>query len=718
MTQSLERQIYTLFDNLRRQIKAQPLNLGGISGGLSDSGGPPGGFLGQLPQSRINFDPDELEDNLIPASGIPLPSGQSLVTNLNRMRYRLSVLETSGIGGASNLSIEEDDTPIASNVTILNFEGGVSVFDEGSGEVRILISGGDSGGPGSITVQEGLATVASDVTTLNFEGGGISVFEEEAGVATVSLPNQGVTILEDSGVTAEEVTSINFLGSASVVDDGGGQVSVTVSGTGGGGVTDHGALTGLSDDDHTQYHNDARGDARYLYRENTTPFTPDGDYEPATKKYVDDSIDVLEIPSGISTFLELTDTPETYTGHANKAVFVKPDETGLDFVVISGVGSSTNTIIVEEEGGGPPHSPVDTLRFRAPLNVDWPESGVARVELNHPTYYNDDESLGDVNIKEIRYTGDVNVELTEPVSGYFVLNVNSDIPESILHIYGETPQEVTASGVGGYPELDSFNSKIQNSAETELVLSVTVPDEENLLMLVGVGMRGGIQVSTANFNADALSKIADEQPGGDVRGELWKLDSPDAGTHDLTVNVNAAQVINVGVVILSNVDIAGGSTGTPTKSSATDANPTITVDSPEDSLVIDVYCDQAAGSEPAPGESGQTEIIDLQGAFSDLGMSQRQRQAATTVMSWDLNGSDAWTHIGVAVNGLGVVPTGIWSVSKEFIANTLRVYNGGTRVNPTFYTGNGAQSRFTQGEFIVDSGNFFVDFDYLESSNQ
>jgi hypothetical protein len=32
---------------------------------------------------------------------------------------------------------------------------------------------------------------------------------------------------------------------------------------GGGGVTDHGALTGLADDDHPQYHNDARGDARY-----------------------------------------------------------------------------------------------------------------------------------------------------------------------------------------------------------------------------------------------------------------------------------------------------------------------------------------------------------------------------------------------------------------------------------------------------------------------
>lgn len=32
---------------------------------------------------------------------------------------------------------------------------------------------------------------------------------------------------------------------------------------GGGGSSDHGALTGLSDDDHTQYHNNARGDARY-----------------------------------------------------------------------------------------------------------------------------------------------------------------------------------------------------------------------------------------------------------------------------------------------------------------------------------------------------------------------------------------------------------------------------------------------------------------------
>lgn len=63
---------------------------------------------------------------------------------------------------------------------------------------------------------------------------------------------------------------------------------------GDGAQIDHGEQGGLEDDDHTQYHNNARGDARYLYRENTGIFTPDGDYEPATKKYVDDEKTLLD----------------------------------------------------------------------------------------------------------------------------------------------------------------------------------------------------------------------------------------------------------------------------------------------------------------------------------------------------------------------------------------------------------------------------------------
>ena len=59
------------------------------------------------------------------------------------------------------------------------------------------------------------------------------------------------------------------------------------------GAIDHGLLAGLGDDDHPQYLDNARGDVRYLYKENVSAFTPDSDYEPSTKKYVDDSITTL-----------------------------------------------------------------------------------------------------------------------------------------------------------------------------------------------------------------------------------------------------------------------------------------------------------------------------------------------------------------------------------------------------------------------------------------
>lgn len=60
----------------------------------------------------------------------------------------------------------------------------------------------------------------------------------------------------ESGAQVNAVTSVN------------GQTgAVTVSGgEGGGGVTDHGQLSGLGDDDHTQYLNNTRGDTRYYQK--------------------------------------------------------------------------------------------------------------------------------------------------------------------------------------------------------------------------------------------------------------------------------------------------------------------------------------------------------------------------------------------------------------------------------------------------------------------
>ena len=66
-----------------------------------------------------------------------------------------------------------------------------------------------------------------------------------------------------------------------------------------------------------------------LEKNGTTVWTPDGDYQPATKKYVDDHA---------PDFLSLTDAPDSYSGQAGKVVSVNPAETGLEFSSISGLG--------------------------------------------------------------------------------------------------------------------------------------------------------------------------------------------------------------------------------------------------------------------------------------------------------------------------------------------------------------------------------------------
>jgi hypothetical protein len=81
----------------------------------------------------------------------------------------------------------------------------------------------------------------------------------EAGdlVAAQAIPPG--SILAGMTLTADERAALDAANAPSAANP-----IATIADTGpGGGVSDHGALTGLGDDDHAQYHTDARGDARY-----------------------------------------------------------------------------------------------------------------------------------------------------------------------------------------------------------------------------------------------------------------------------------------------------------------------------------------------------------------------------------------------------------------------------------------------------------------------
>jgi hypothetical protein len=135
---------YQHLEALERKIKASPINLGGILASGGGTGGPPGGFLGMLPQTRVAYDLSEASLSGF-VSGSPYdPSGvlisASLLDNMNHIRYRITALEIGGSG--SGVHIYNNDTLIATGIHILDFKGDfVDAVDVGGNEVEITVSG-------------------------------------------------------------------------------------------------------------------------------------------------------------------------------------------------------------------------------------------------------------------------------------------------------------------------------------------------------------------------------------------------------------------------------------------------------------------------------------------------------------------------------------------------------------------------------------------------
>jgi hypothetical protein len=162
---SLESVFYAYLNSAKAQMKMQPLYLGGTNTG---GGGPPGGFLGYLPQTRVSYDNQELEL-------YTTTSGGTLVDNLNHIRARLADLEGATVSGVGHI-IQEEGSNLP-NRAYLNFRGLIvtAIDDPGNDATIVTISGniGDTfssatsldhsiaryNGTDNKTIQDSLATV-------------------------------------------------------------------------------------------------------------------------------------------------------------------------------------------------------------------------------------------------------------------------------------------------------------------------------------------------------------------------------------------------------------------------------------------------------------------------------------------------------------------------------------------------------------------------------
>lgn len=139
MRDKFEFTVLDMIESAARSFKTTPLNLGGLSGAGGGVGTPPGGYIGQLPQTRVAYDETEAATLDTPASGM------SLLDNLNHIRYRLGVVESGSVPGTITI-IDDNEILTYDDVTIIHFSGGVSIVELNPGEVQVIVTA--SGGSG------------------------------------------------------------------------------------------------------------------------------------------------------------------------------------------------------------------------------------------------------------------------------------------------------------------------------------------------------------------------------------------------------------------------------------------------------------------------------------------------------------------------------------------------------------------------------------------
>jgi len=512
----LEREFYQAFENLKRQILAQPLNLGGIMASGGGTGGPPGGFLGQLPQYRITFDESELAEWDLPLAETELPSGLSLLTNLNRIRYRLQNLEENGTASS------------------------------------------------------------------------------------------GITIIDSDSVEYAPVTSITFPESnVNVLDLGDGAVEVTIEASGGGGLS----------------HINMGHEAGY----------PEALFE----------VDTIITRSPLAVF-------NPAPGVARLQLYQEYREAGEE--VVSG-------------------TPPDTINFIG-ATLEWdPELGWLDVII--------------------------------PSGGGF----ENFVPTS--NVFNEVPSLGTSEA--SLPQFDSSSQSIQQG-NVPIEIAHTTGDFPNRFMLVSVGARGGVGVSTLEYNGQPLTKIGEIQPGGDVRAEMWYLLSPDVGTHDVVLtSSNNDQIKTTFVRTYYNVEQSTPIFGTFAVNSGGSDGTTLSVPSAEGTLVLDFAQWQGGVIDPFIEGSGQ--VSQLEYSASDGAVaSQKVGEASNTSMEWDVGSGNPWATIAIALYGIEGVP--VYQTNQQFVAGSLRVYWNGVRQDSDSYS-EGLDLQSFEVNFTVNPlDDITVDYSY------
>jgi len=380
---NLEDKIINLIRGERYKWFTTGVNLGGVTGISGGTGAPIGGFIGQLVQSKVTYDTSENEIWDIPVSG------ESLVTNLDRIRYRISDLEAvSGGGGPHTLDSHTDVliTSVADN-EVLAYDSGGDWINQTAAEAGLSATG-HTHVEANITDLDHDAVAIQGIDVVDWSptvSGEVLIYDGNVYAPGTVSGGGGSTdtkqVLVSSNDTTEGYLEDKITAGASVtvttLNDGGDEdVEISVSGLS---VLGHSHVeTDITDLDH---------DAVSIQGIDVVDWSPavsgevlvyDGNvYAPGT----------VSGGGGSSTFLNLTDVDEaSYVGFDGYSVVVNAGEDGLEFVNVSGGAGSSYTYALEDVTGQVPGAGDDYTLAATPA------SGSLSIHLNgltqQPNNYN------------------------------------------------------------------------------------------------------------------------------------------------------------------------------------------------------------------------------------------------------------------------------------------------------------------------------------------
>lgn len=213
-------------------------------------------------------------------------------------------------------------------------------------------------------------------------------------------------------------------------------------------------------------------------------------------------------------------------------------------------------------------------------------------------------------------------------------------------------ESVTLDATGGGPiAFDAASSASTNPDSDTLSWDHTTSGSDRI-MIVGVTTRSNTPVTLLTYAGVDLTWVRHDNPGSDVRTELWYLIGPPTGTHTVNLTVENTTTIEAGATTWAGVgQTAATALGNDAGATGLGSTASVEVASASGEVVVDVVGTQNAGATVTVGD-GQTERWNQVGT-AGVGAASSGPGATNVTMSWDLAIKESWAISAVALLSAG-----------------------------------------------------------------